>query len=129
MKKIALLLFFISNIGWSQTYLVEGVTITKTSEKIFITFKNGNEEGFYLNGQFLNSYGRLILSFQEYELFKEDISKVARKSTASIKRETYVVNKFEFSEDEVFFTIFDKVVNKEKIGSISKKQIKIIEKL
>ncbi len=129
MKKIALLLLLICNIGWSQTYLVEGLTITKTSEKIFITFKNGNEEGFYLNGQFLNSYGRLILSFQEYELFKEDISKVARKNTANIKREAYVVNKFEFSEDEVFFTVFDKVVNKEKIGSITKKQIKIIEKI
>jgi hypothetical protein len=129
MKKIALLLFLICNIGWSQTYMVEGLSVKKFNEKILITFKNGNEPGFYLNGQFLNSYGRLILSIQEYELFIEDLSKAAKKSNTTIEREAYVVNKFEFSKEDVYFTVFDNIVNKEKVGTIKKEQIKIIQKL
>ena len=129
MNKIALLLLFISNIGWTQNYSDKGLSIKTNNEYTIITFKDSNREDFYLNGQLLSPYGRLKLNSSQYGLFIEDLKKALNRITSSIERDEYALNKFEFSEDEVFFTVFDNVVNKEKIGTITRKQIKILGKL
>ena len=124
-----MLLLFVNTIGWSQNYSEKGLSIKTNNENTFITFKDGNSEDFYLNGQLLSPYGRLKLNSSQYGLFIEDLKKALNRITSSIERDEYALNKFEFSEDEVFFTVFDNVVNKEKIGTITRKQIKILGKL
>lgn len=129
MNKIAMLLLFVNTIGWSQNYSEKGLSIKTNNENTFITFKDGNSEDFYLNGQLLSPYGRLKLNSGQYVLLIEDLRKAIKNTTSNIKRDEYELNKFEFSEDEVFLTVYDNVVNREKVGTITRNQIKIIEKL
>jgi len=123
MKKLTLLFILISSISWSQTYREPGLSISTEDGTTSIYFKNGNSDGFYLDGEFIESYGVLKLPVEEFYFFIKDVVKASKKSQITIERELYSINTFEFSDDEIFFTVG------EKVGTITKKQLKTIEKL
>ena len=123
MKKLALLFILISSISWSQTFRETGLSISTEDGTTSIYFKNGNSDGFYLDGEFIESYGVLKLPVEEFYFFIKDVVKASKKSQITIERELYTINTFEFLEDEIFFTVG------EKVGTITKKQLKTIQKL
>lgn len=123
MKKLALLFLLISSIGWSQSFREPGLSISTKEGITSIFFKNGNSEGFYLDGEFIESYGILKLPVEEFYFFIKDVEKASKKKAITIDRELYSISKFDFSEDEIFFTV------KDKVGTITIKQLKTIEKL
>ena len=118
MKKITVLFFLFSTICYTQSYRVEGLSISTKEDITSIYFKNGNSDGFYLDGVFMESYGVLKLPVDQFIQFIEDLSKISKKSEASLERELYTLNKFDFSENEIFFNV------KDKIGTITRKQLK-----
>jgi hypothetical protein len=122
MKKIALLLLLFTPFSWSQTYKEGSINMLTKEGITSIYFKNGNSDGFYLDGVFMESYGVLKLNPQTFIEFIEDLSKISKKSEASLEKELYTLNKFNFSENEIFFTV------KDKIGTITRKQLKEIIK-
>ena len=123
MKKLTLLFILISSISRSQTFREPGLSISTEDGTTSIYFKNGNSDGFYLDGEFIESYGVLKLPVEEFYFFIKDVVKASKKSQITIERELYSINTFEFLEDEIFFTVG------EKVGTITKKQLKTIEKL
>lgn len=115
-----LVIIFFYTLGWSQ-YKVEGLNIVEKENQKVIYFVNQNSEGFYLpDGKFIKSYGRIKFSQVEFNQFREDLKKISKKESGSLKRSNYELNTFEFNDNEVYFSV------KEKIGSITKKQIKEI---
>lgn len=123
MNKLILIFLLISSIGWSQSFREPGLSISTKDGITSIFFKNGNSEGFYLDGEFIESYGVLKLPVEEFYFFIKDVEKASKKKAITIDRELYSISKFDFSEDEIFFTV------KDKVGTITKKQFKIIEKI
>ena len=71
----------------------------------------------------MKSYGVLKLPSESFDSFIEDLEKASKKVSTTIERDLYIVEKFSFSEDEVFFNV------KDKVGTITKQQIKQIKKL
>ena len=122
MKKIALLLLLFTTFSWSQTYKEGSINMLTKEGITSIYFKNGNSDGFYLDGVFMESYGVLKLNPQTFIEFIEDLSKISKKSEASLEKELYTLNKFTFSENEIFFNV------KDQIGTITRKQLKEIIK-
>ena len=118
MKKITVLFFLFSTICYTQSYRVEGLSISTKEDITSIYFKNGNSDGFYLDGVFMESYGVLKLPVDQFIQFIEDLSKISKKSKASLEKDLYTLNKFDFSENEIFFNV------KDKIGTITRKQLK-----
>ena len=123
MKKLALLFILISTVGWSQTFREKGLSISTNEGITSIYFKNGNSDGFYLDGEFIESYGVLKLPVEEFSTFVEDLIKASKRDNIDIVKELYTISRFEFSEDEIFFTVG------EKIGTVTKKQLKVIKNL
>ena len=123
MKQFILLFLLISSIGWSQSFREPGLSISTQDGTTSIYFKNGNSDGFYLDGEFIESYGVLKLPVEQFYFFIKDVTKASKKTQITIERELYTINTFEFSEDEIYFTVG------EKVGTINKKQLKTIEKL
>ncbi len=66
----------------------------------------------------MESYGVLKLPVDQFIQVIEDLSKISKKSEASLERELYTLNKFDFSENEIFFNV------KDKVGTITRKQLK-----
>jgi hypothetical protein len=122
MKKLTILFFLFSTICYTQSYRVEGLSISTKEDITSIYFKNGNSDGFYLDGVFMESYGVLKLPVDQFKQFIDDTLKASKKSSIEIQRDLYSVTKFDFSEDEIFFNV------KDKVGTITKKQIKEIIK-
>jgi hypothetical protein len=122
MKKITVLFFLFSTICYTQSYRVEGLSISTKEDITSIYFKNGNSDGFYLDGVFMESYGVLKLSVNQFKQFIEDTLKASKKSSIVIERDLYTVTRFDFSEDEIFFNV------KDKVGTLTSKQLKEIIK-
>jgi hypothetical protein len=123
MNKISLLLLLVSSLCWAQNFKVDGLNIITKEGTTVVYFINGNSEGFYLDGKFMKSYGVLKLPSENFDSFIEDLDKASKKVSTTIERDLYIVEKFSFSEDEVFFNV------KDKVGTITKQQIKQIKKL
>ena len=123
MNKISLLLLLVSSFCYTQNFKIDGLNITTKEGTTAIYFINGNSEGFYLDGKFMKSYGVLKLPSESFDSFIEDLEKASKKVSTTIERDLYIVEKFSFSEDEVFFNV------KDKVGTITKQQIKQIKKL
>ena len=66
----------------------------------------------------MESYGVLKLPVDQFIQFIEDLSKISKKSEANLEKELYTLNKFDFSKDEIFFNV------KDKVGTITKAQLK-----
>ena len=122
MTRIPLLLILISFISTAQmkdTYTLK--TIDK-DDGVHIYFKNNNSDGFYLDGLFLYSYGKLILPLDQLLILLDDASKLVRKQDGVIENELYTLEKFSFDDETVFLVV------KEKIGSLTKDKIKELKK-
>ena len=122
MTRIPLLLILISFISTAQmkdTYTLK--TIDK-DDGVHIYFKNNNSDGFYLDGLFMYSYGKLILPLDQLLILLDDASKLVRKEDGVIENELYTLEKFSFDDDTVFLVV------KEKIGSLTKNRIKELKK-
>lgn len=113
----------VSSLCWAQNFKVDGLNIITKEGTTVVYFINGNSEGFYLDGKFMKSYGVLKLPSENFDSFIEDLDKASKKVSTTIERDLYIVEKFSFSEDEVFFNV------KDKVGTITKQQIKQIKKL
>ena len=123
MKQLTLLFILISSIGYTQNFKIDGLNITTKEGTTAIYFINGNSEGFYLDGKFMKSYGVLKLPSESFDSFIEDLEKASKKVSTTIERDLYIVEKFSFSEDEVFFAV------KDKVGTITKDQIRKLKDL
>ena len=69
------------------------------------------------------THEKFLQTLEQFYFFIKDVTKASKKTQITIERELYTINTFEFSEDEIYFTVG------EKVGTINKKQLKTIEKL
>ena len=122
MTKIPLLLILVSLISSAQMKETYDLKAIDKDDGIHIFFKNNNSDGFYLDGLFMYSYGKLILPLDQLLILLDDASKLVRKENGVIKKELYTLEKFSFDEDTVFLVV------KEKIGSLTKDRIKELKK-
>ncbi len=123
MKKMTILLTLLANMSYSQNFKDGDINIVTKEGITYIYFVNGNSEGFYLDGVFLKSYGVLRMPAANFNTFYEDIKTALKRSNTTIERDKYVVEKYDFSEDEVFFSV------KDKVGTITKDQIRKLKDL
>jgi hypothetical protein len=123
MKKMTILLMMLANMSYSQNFKDGDINIITKEGITSIYFVNGNSEGFYLDGLFMKSYGVLRFPAANFNEFYEDIATALKRSKTSIGRDKYVVEKYDFSEDEVFFVV------KDKVGTITKDQIEKLKDL
>jgi len=117
------LLTLLANMSYSQNFKDGDINIVTKEGITSIYFVNGNSEGFYLDGLFLKSYGVLRFPAADFNTFYEDVKTALKRSSTTIERDLYIVEKFSFSEDEVFFAV------KDKVGTITKDQIRKLKDL
>jgi hypothetical protein len=113
----------LANMSYSQNFKDGDINIITKEGITSIYFVNGNSEGFYLDGLFMKSYGVLRFPAANFNAFYEDIATALKRSSTIIERDEYVVEKYDFSEDEVFFVV------KDKVGTITEDQIKKLKDL
>lgn len=122
MIRVPLLLILVSFITTAQMKETYDLKAIDKDDGIHIFFKNTNSDGFYLDGVFMYSYGKVILSKEQVLVLLDDASKLVRKNSGVIQNELYILEKFDFDEDTVFLVV------KEKIGSLTKDKIKELKK-
>lgn len=122
MTRIPLLLILVSFITTAQMKETYDLKAIDKQDGIHIFFKNNNSDGFYLDGVFMYSYGKIILSKEQVLVLLNDAGKLVRKDSGVIQNELYILEKFDFDEDTVFLVV------KEKIGSLTKDRIKELKK-
>ena len=122
MTRIPLLLILVSFITTAQMKETYDLKAIDKDDGIHIFFKNNNSDGFYLDGVFMYSYGKIILSKEQVLVLLNDAGKLVRKDSGVIQNELYILEKFDFDEDTVFLVV------KEKIGSLTKDRIKELKK-
>lgn len=118
MTRIILLLLLCTATTTAQMSEAFDFKAFNKEDGIHVHFKNTNSDGFYLDGKFMYSYGKLILTQDELLLLLEEASKLIRKSEGILVKDLYTLEKYDFSKDEVFLVV------KEKIGSITKDKLK-----
>jgi hypothetical protein len=116
-RQILILLFSTSIVTAQMTNPIDFKAIEK-EDGVYIYFKNNNSDGFYLDGEFFDSYGKIVLPKGEFISMLEAAAKLVKKTEGSVKREKYSLDKFSFEDDVVYFGV------KEKIGSLTKDKIK-----
>ena len=116
-RQILILLFSTSIVTAQMTNPIDFKAIEK-EDGVYIYFKNNNSDGFYLDGKFFDSYGKIVLPKEEFISMLEAAAKLVKKTEGSVKREKYSLDKFSFEDDVVYFGV------KEKIGSLTKDKIK-----
>ena len=116
-RQILILLFSTSIVTAQMTNPIDFKAIEK-EDGVYIYFKNNNSDGFYLDGEFFDSYGKIVLPKEEFINMLEAAAKLVKKTEGSVKREKYSLDKFSFEDDVVYFGV------KEKIGSLTKDKIK-----
>ena len=116
-RQILILLLYTSVVTAQMTNTIE-FRASEKEDGIHIYFKNNNSDGFYLDGEFFNSYGKIILPKEEFISMLEAASKLIKRTEGSIKREKYSLDKYSFEEDVVYFGV------REKIGSLTKDKLK-----
>jgi len=122
MTRIPLLLILISFISTAQMKDTYTLKTIDRDDGVHIYFKNNNSDGFYLDGLFLYSYGKLILPLDQLLILLDDASKLVRKQDGVIENELYTLEKFSFDDETVFLVV------KDKIGSLTKDKIKELKK-
>ena len=122
MTRIPLLLILISFISTAQMKDTYDLKALDKEDGIHVYFKNNNSDGFYLDGMFLYSYGKIILSLDQLLVLLDDAGRLARKSNGTVENELYSLEKYDFDSDTVFLVI------KDKVGSLTKSKIKELKK-
>lgn len=118
MTRITLLLMLISTIATAQMSNTLDFRAYEKEDGIHIYFKNNNSDGFYLDGEFFDSYGKIILPKEEFISMLEAAAKLVKRTEGSLEREKYRLDKYSFEDDVVYFGV------REKIGSLTKDKIK-----
>lgn len=108
----------ISTIATAQMSNTLDFRAYEKEDGIHIYFKNNNSDGFYLDGEFFDSYGKIILPKEEFISMLEAAAKLVKRTEGSLEREKYRLDKYSFEDDEVYFGV------REKIGSLTKDKIK-----
>jgi len=126
MKKLFLIVtpFFFNTLLHSQNF--EGATFKlKTENQIStITFEDDNSDGYYLDGQFMKSFGRVSFTKSELDDFFVNLKKISKKSEATITTDKYTLDKYDWdSTKSTYITVG------EKIGEMSKAEVTKLLKL
>jgi hypothetical protein len=108
----------ISTIATAQMSNTLDFRAYEKEDGIHIYFKNNNSDGFYLDGEFFDSYGKIILPKEEFISMLEAAAKLVKRTEGSLEREKYRLDKYSFEDDVVYFGV------REKIGSLTKDKIK-----
>ena len=117
MTRITLLLMLISTIATAQMSNTLDFRAYEKEDGIHIYFKNNNSDGFYLDGEFFDSYGKIILPKEEFISMLEAAAKLVKRTEGSLEREKYRLDKYSFEDDVVYFGV------RETIGSLTKDKI------
>ena len=118
MTRLNLLVILFSIISTAQMKDTTDFRAYDKEDGIHIYFKNNNSDGFYLDGEFFDSYGKIVLPKEEFISMLEAAAKLVKRTEGSIEREKYRLDKYSFEDDEVYFGV------REKIGSLTKDKIK-----
>ena len=118
MRRTSLLLIFFSIISTAQMEDTNDFRAYDKEDGIHIYFKNNNSDGFYLDGEFFDSYGKIVLPKEEFISMLEAAAKLVKRTEGSLEREKYRLDKYSFEDDVVYFGV------REKIGSLTKDKIK-----
>lgn len=118
MTRITLLLMLLSTIATAQMSNTLDFRAYEKEDGIHIYFKNNNSDGFYLDGEFFDSYGKIVLPKEEFISMLEAAAKLVKRTEGSLEREKYRLDKYSFEDDVVYFGV------REKIGSLTKDKIK-----
>ena len=109
---------------FSQTFKGEDFKLTTENNISTFTFEDKNSNGSYIDGILVKSYLRISFTRKELDKLFSNLKKASKKKSITIETEKYIIDKYEWDDDE---DIFIAVGNK--IGQISDKEVKKLIKL
>lgn len=109
---------------FSQTFKGEDFKLTTENNISTFTFEDKNSNGSYIDGILVKSYLRISFTRKELDKLFSELKKASKKKSITIETEKYIIDKYEWDDDE---DIFIAVGNK--IGQISDKEVKKLIKL
>ena len=123
MKNIIIFLLF-GVFGFSQDIKGESFTLNTIDGISTFTFEDKNSNGSYIDGILIKSYLRISFTRKELDKLFSELKKASKKGSIVIETEKYVIDKYEWDDDEdIFITVGNK------IGQISDKEVKKLIKL
>ena len=109
---------------FSQSFKGEDFKLTTENNISTFTFEDKNSNGSYIDGILVKSYLRISFTRKELDKLISELKKASKKKSITIETEKYIIDKYEWDDDE---DIFIAVGNK--IGQISEKEVKKLIKL
>ena len=94
MTRLNLLVILFSIISTAQMKDTADFRAYDKEDGIHIYFKNNNSDGFYLDGVFFDSYGKIVLPKEEFISMLEAAAKLVKRTEGSIEREKYRLDKY-----------------------------------
>ena len=109
---------------FSQTFQGEDFKLTTENNISTFTFEDKNSNGSYIDGILVKSYLRISFTRKELNKLFSELKKASKKESITIETEKYVIDKYEWDDDEdIFITVGNK------IGQISDKEVKKLIKV
>ena len=109
---------------FSQTFQGEDFKLTTENNISTFTFEDKNSNGSYIDGILVKSYLRISFTRKELNKLFSELKKASKKRSITIETEKYVIDKYEWDDDEdIFITVGNK------IGQISDKEVKKLIKV
>ena len=110
--------------AFSQTFKGEDFKLTTENNISTFTFEDKNSNGSYIDGILIKSYLRISFTRKELDKLFSELKKASKKGSIVIETEKYIIDKYEWDDDEdIFITVGNK------IGQISDKEVKKLIKL
>ena len=121
---IIFFMFVVTMSVFSQTFKGEDFKLTTENNISTFTFEDKNSNGSYIDGILVKSYLRISFTRKELNKLFSELKKASKKESITIETEKYVIDKYEWDDDEdIFITVGNK------IGKISDKEVKKLIKL
>lgn len=109
---------------FSQTFKGEDFKLTTENNISTFTFEDKNSNGSYIDGILVKSYLRISFTRKELDKLFSQLKKASKKGSIVIETEKYIIDKYEWDDDEdIFITVGNK------IGKISDTEVKKLIKL
>ena len=109
---------------FGQTFKGEDFKLTTENNISTFTFEDKNSNGSYIDGILIKSYLRISFTRKELDKLFSELKKASKKGSIVIETEKYIIDKYEWDDDEdIFITVGNK------IGQISDKEVKKLIKL
>jgi len=109
---------------FGQTFEGENFKLTTENNISTFTFEDKNSNGSYIDGILIKSYLRISFTRKELDKLFSELKKASKKGSIVIETEKYIIDKYEWDDDEdIFITVGNK------IGQISDKEVKKLIKL